>query len=100
MGVGISLSGLASAVAPEGGIGVISAAGIGMLEPDFNRNPHQANQKALREEIRRSRSLGDGIIGVNAMVALSDFDDLIRISVKRRPILLSWELACHLKHRS
>jgi NAD(P)H-dependent flavin oxidoreductase YrpB (nitropropane dioxygenase family) len=84
MGVGISLSGLASAVAREGGIGVISAAGIGMLEPDFNRNPHQANQKALREEIRRSRSLGDGIIGVNAMVALSDFDDLIRISVEEK----------------
>jgi len=38
MGVGISLSGLASAVANEGGIGVISATGIGMLEPDFNSN--------------------------------------------------------------
>ena len=35
MGVGISLSGLASAVANEGGIGVIAAAGIGMNEPDF-----------------------------------------------------------------
>ena len=31
MGVGISLSGLASAVANEGGIGVISAAGLGLL---------------------------------------------------------------------
>ena len=31
MGVGISLSGLASAVAKEGGIGVISAAGLGLL---------------------------------------------------------------------
>ena len=35
MGVGVSLSGLAAAVANEGGIGVISSAGIGMLEADF-----------------------------------------------------------------
>ena len=31
MGVGISLSGLASAVANEGGVGVISAAGLGVI---------------------------------------------------------------------
>ena len=35
MSVGISLSGLAAAVANEGGIGVIGTAGVGMLEPDF-----------------------------------------------------------------
>lgn len=33
MGVGISLSGLASAVANEGGVGVISCAGLGLLYP-------------------------------------------------------------------
>ncbi|MDD3265023.1 MAG: nitronate monooxygenase family protein [Dehalococcoidales bacterium] len=88
MGVGISLSSLASAVAREGGVGVISAAGIGMLEPDFNRSPHQANQRALRAEIRRARSLGEGIIGINAMVALSDFDELIRVSVEEEADLI------------
>ena len=31
MGVGISLHGLASAVANEGGVGVISSAGLGLL---------------------------------------------------------------------
>ena len=35
MGVGVSLSGLASAVANEGGLGVISAAGIGLLYPNM-----------------------------------------------------------------
>ena len=35
MGVGISLSGLASAVANEGGVGVISSAGLGFLYSDF-----------------------------------------------------------------
>ncbi len=82
MGVGISLSGLASAVANEGGIGVISAAGIGMLERDFNRNFRQANTRALRKEIRQARSNTQGIIGVNAMVALSDFEDLVKVSVE------------------
>ncbi len=81
MGVGISLSGLASAVANEGGIGVIAAAGIGMLEPDFNRNFKEANKRALRKEIKKARQMTTGIIGVNIMVACSDFDDLLQVAV-------------------
>jgi NAD(P)H-dependent flavin oxidoreductase YrpB (nitropropane dioxygenase family) len=53
MGVGVSLSGLASAVANEGGIGVISAAGIGMSEPNFSTNYLDANISALKKEIRK-----------------------------------------------
>jgi len=82
MSVGISLSGLASAMANEGGIGVISAAGIGMLEPDFSTNFREANKRALRKEIRKAREMTDGIIGVNIMVALSDFDDLALVAVE------------------
>jgi len=77
MGVGISLAGLASAVANEGAIGVISSAGIGMLEPDFRTNFKEANRWALKNEIRKARKMTDGIIGVNIMVALSDFNDLV-----------------------
>ncbi|WP_300882537.1 nitronate monooxygenase, partial [uncultured Desulfovibrio sp.] len=51
MGVGISLSGLASAVANQGGIGVIAGAMIGMKEPDVAKNPLEANLRALRNEI-------------------------------------------------
>jgi len=65
MGVGISLSSLATAVANEGGIGVISATGIGMLEPDFNNNFREANKRALRREIVKARQMTGGIIGVN-----------------------------------
>ena len=65
MSVGVSLSGLASAVANEGGVGVIGAAGIGMLEPDFAINFREANKRALKKEIRKARELTDGIIGVN-----------------------------------
>ncbi len=88
MSVGISLSGLASAVANEGGIGVIGAASIGMLEPDFDKNFRAANKRALRKEIRRARELTDGIIGVNIMVALTDFEDMVRVAVEEKVDLI------------
>jgi nitronate monooxygenase len=81
MGIGVSLSGLASAVANEGGIGVISAAGIGMLESDSNSNFKEANKRALRREIKKAREMTKGIIGVNIMVALSDYYDLLQVAV-------------------
>jgi NAD(P)H-dependent flavin oxidoreductase YrpB (nitropropane dioxygenase family) len=81
MGVGISLSSLASAVANAGGIGVIATAGIGQFEPDWYENSRQADTRALRRIIRETKAKTDGIIGVNIMVALSDFDDLVQCSV-------------------
>ncbi|OGN95246.1 MAG: 2-nitropropane dioxygenase [Chloroflexi bacterium RBG_13_51_18] len=81
MGVGVSLSGLASAIANEGGIGVISAAGIGMLEADFERNFKEANRRVLRREIIRAKEMTKGIIGVNILVALSDYDELVKTAV-------------------
>lgn len=82
MGVGISLSGLAAAVANQGGIGVIAAAGIGMLEYDGATNYFEATIRALREEIRKARALTRGIIGVNIMVALSNFVELVKLSIE------------------
>jgi len=88
MAVGISLSGLASAVANAGGAGVIATAGIGMMEPDFDTDFKQANQRALRKEIRKARKLTKGIIGVNIMVALSDFKEMVRIAVEEEADLV------------
>lgn len=82
MGVGISLSGLASATADAGGIGVIAAAGIGLLEPDGFTDFLGANIRALRREIRRARELTKGILGVNIMVALSNFADMVRTAIE------------------
>lgn len=88
MGVGISMGGLAAAVACEGGVGVISTAGIGMFEPDFVKNSVEANIRALRKEIRRARELmkskveGTGLLGVNIMVALSNFGDMVKTSIE------------------
>jgi len=81
MGIGISLSGLASAVANEGGIGVISAAAVGMLEPDFSTNYLEANIRAFKKEIRKARELTKGILGANIMIALSNFADMARTAV-------------------
>lgn len=80
MGVGISLSGLASAVANEGGIGVISAAGIGMLYK--NGGDYLQNSiDGLRSEILKAKSLSSGVIGVNIMVALSNFSDMVNTAI-------------------
>jgi nitronate monooxygenase len=85
MGVGISLSGLAAATANAGGVGVIAAAGIGLLEPDGFTDFLGASIRALRREIRRARELSQhGILGVNIMVALSNFADMVRTAVEEK----------------
>lgn len=82
MGVGISLSGLASAVAEEGGVGVISAAGLGMLYKN-NSSDYLVNCIfGLKEEIRIARQKTKGLLGVNIMVALTNYEDLVRTSIE------------------
>ncbi|NNL42779.1 MAG: nitronate monooxygenase [Desulfobacterales bacterium] len=84
MGVGISLSGLASAVANEGGIGVIAANSIGMLDPDYYAKHKDANAIALRKEIRKAKEMSTGIMGVNIMVAVHDFHALLRVAIEEK----------------
>lgn len=84
MGVGVSLSGLASAVANEGGIGVISCAGLGLL---YKRTPGDYLQDCiwgLKQEIQKARAKTEGIIGVNIMVAMSNFADMVRTSMDQK----------------
>lgn len=84
MGVGISLSGLASAVANEGGVGVISCAGLGLLYKDFSKNYLSASIYGLKEEIRKTREKSLGIIGVNVMVAMTNFTDMIKTCISEK----------------
>lgn len=85
MGVGVSLSRLASAVANEGGIGVISGVQIGFKEPDFETNTIKANIRALRKEIRKARELSPkGIIGVNLMVAIKNYKEMVKTAVEEK----------------
>ena len=84
MGVGVSLNGLAAAVANEGGVGVISAAGIGLLYPGYRGNYLEKCIHGLREEIRKAREKTRGVIGVNIMVALSNFADMVRTAIEEK----------------
>ena len=84
MGVGVSLSGLATAVAEQGAIGVVAANAIGMIEPDYYQNHIQANVKALKSELRKCREKSDGLIGVNIMVAVDCFQQLLQASIEEK----------------
>jgi len=84
MGVGISLSGLAAAVANEGGVGVISSAGLGLLYKNYSDNVFEASIYGLKEEIRKAREKTIGVIGVNVMVAMTNFVDMIKTSISEK----------------
>ncbi len=70
MGVRISLAPLAAAVANEGGIGLIAASGIHPPE--------------LAEQIKEAKKLSNGIIGINIMVAIREFKDLITVAMREK----------------
>lgn len=84
MGVGISLSGLASAVADAGGVGVISSAGLGVIYREYSNDYDEASIWGLKQELRKAREITKGIIGVNVMVAMSNFADMVRTAVAEK----------------
>lgn len=82
MGVGVSLSGLAGAVAAAGGIGIISTAQIGFRDQDFAKHPIESNLKAIGEEVEKARKIAKGgIIGVNIMVVTRRYEDYVKAAV-------------------
>jgi NAD(P)H-dependent flavin oxidoreductase YrpB (nitropropane dioxygenase family) len=84
MGVRISAGRLAGSVAKCGGIGLVAAAGIALNSEFYNgRNYFQAEPEAFKAELRKAYEIApDGIIGVNVMVALSDFEALVKAAVE------------------
>lgn len=84
MGVGVSLGGLAGAVAACGGMGCISTAQTGFAEPDFLQHTAEANLRALKKEILKAkdRAKGAGLIAINAMVATRQYADAVRAAVE------------------
>ncbi len=83
MGVGISLSSLAGAVAKAGGIGIISTAQIGFKDPDFLKAPMEANLRAIGTEFQKARKIApEGIIGFNIMVATRNYALYVKEAVK------------------
>jgi NAD(P)H-dependent flavin oxidoreductase YrpB (nitropropane dioxygenase family) len=83
MGVGVSLSRLAGAVAKEGAVGVISTAQIGFLEDDYEKNPLEANLRAIRKHIDKAREIAEGgILGVNIMVATKNYAKYVMAAIE------------------
>lgn len=79
MGVGVSRSRLAGAVAREGGIGIISTAQIGYDETDFNKHQIESNLLAIKKHLKLAKDAAEGgIVGVNIMVATKQFDRYIK----------------------
>ena len=85
MGVGVSMHNLAGNVAKEGGIGIISTADIGYQDEEFNKEPMKANLKAIGNEIEKAREIAPkGIIGVNIMVALNNYAEIVKECVRNK----------------
>lgn len=84
MGVGVSMGGLAGAVAAQGAMGTLSTADAGWNEPDFAAHPQQANLRSLRREVQRAKRLaaGAGLVAVNAMVATRQYADSVRTALE------------------
>ncbi len=77
MGVAISGPNLAGHVARSGGVGTIASVGLACNSPHYNgRNYFEANQLAVKEGIQEARKIAgtEGVIAVNCMVALTDYD--------------------------
>jgi len=81
MGVRVSLSSLASAVANQGGIGTISSVGLGDIKASVDEY-ERTSREALVNEIRKAQSMTDGHLAVNLMGVLSNADDLIKTCVQ------------------
>jgi NAD(P)H-dependent flavin oxidoreductase YrpB (nitropropane dioxygenase family) len=85
MGIGVSLSSLAGAVANQGGIGVISGVQTGFNEEDFRTNNLAANIRAIQNEIRKARKVSPkGIIGINILTVATQYKELVEAAVKEK----------------
>ena len=82
MGVRISTASLVSSVANYGAAGTISSVGLGYGRPDNKTDYLKASMNGLREQIRETKKLTSGIFGINAMVALSNYEDLVNAVVR------------------
>ena len=80
MGVGVSKASLAMAVSSAGGLGVIASVGLGE-QAESRERYDETSSEALRKEIRKIKQ-HDRPVGVNIMVALSNYRSLVQTCVE------------------
>jgi nitronate monooxygenase len=84
MGVKVSMASLASAVANCGGAGTIASVGLGYGTAENETHFVKASREGLQKEIHQAKQLTQGVVGVNVMVALSNYEDLVRVAAKEK----------------
>ena len=84
MGVRISKSGLASAVSNNGCLGTIASVGLGPFENLPAKEYVEVNNSALRNEIRKTKSLTKRPFAVNLMSALTNYFELVNVCVEEK----------------
>lgn len=87
MGVEISGANLAGHVAKCGAVGTIASVGLCHASPYFHPEKHnyfEANVIVIKEAIAKARKIAGegGIIAVNCMVALTDYDTQVRAAAE------------------
>lgn len=84
MGIGVSRSNLAGAVASCGGMGVISTAQIGYDAPLFRKKPEMANLQVLPLEIQKAKYIAGkrGAVAVNIMSVTQLYGEYVRKAVE------------------
>ncbi|MDW7709519.1 MAG: nitronate monooxygenase family protein [Deferrisomatales bacterium] len=82
MGVRISAGNLAGHVARCGGVGLVATAALGLNSPHFDgRRLPAADVGAVKDELRKAYAIApDGVVGTNCMVALGDYEEVVRAS--------------------
>ena len=82
MGVRVSAGNLAGHVARCGGVGLVAAAGIGLNSAHYDgSNFFAADHQALKDEIAKAYRLApDGVVGTNCMVAVTNYEEMVRAS--------------------
>ncbi len=84
MGIQVSRAPLASAVAACGGAGTISGVGLGFGKEQNELDFITASREGLRREIRAAKEAGPGVVGVNLLVAVSNYEDLVRVCAEEK----------------
>jgi len=84
MGVKVSTASLASAVANCDGAGTIASVGLGYDPEEKDVDYVKVSREALQKEIRQAKKLTQGVVGINIMVALSNYEDLVRTAAKEK----------------
>lgn len=86
MGVGVSLGGLAGAVAKEGGVGCVSAAECGFNEEGYDAHPLKSDLEVLKREVRKALDISaegtPGPVAVNVPYTTEHYSDYVDTAIE------------------